>query len=133
MVSGRRSGRLYTEPDPGNSGLMRVMWENADQDKSIDVSRQINGGRMGGLLAARDGFGAGALDRLDRLAFDLAGGRLGQGGGYYDRAFASDGGPLLCGVAYAFQLIDAVPCNSRARRMDAIVTDRGLHEITEKQ
>jgi flagellar hook-associated protein 1 FlgK len=73
LVSGRRSGRLYTEPDPGNSGLMRVMWENADQDKSIDATRQINGGRMGGLLAARDDFGAGALDRLDRLAFDLAG------------------------------------------------------------
>lgn len=76
---------------------------------------------------------AGDLVLVPGLAFDRAGGRLGQGGGYYDRAFARAGGPLLCGVAYAFQLVDAVPCSSHDRRMDAIVTDEGLHEITEEQ
>jgi 5-formyltetrahydrofolate cyclo-ligase len=74
---------------------------------------------------------AGDLVLVPGLAFDLAGGRLGQGGGYYDRAFAREGGPFLCGVAYAFQLIDAVPCDSHDRRMDAIVTERGLHESME--
>ena len=98
---------------------------------------ELRAGRYGVLTPPADAepvaLEAGDLVLVPGLAFDLAGGRLGQGGGYYDRAFASDGGPLLCGVAYAFQLIDAVPCNSRDRRMDAIVTDRGLHEITENQ
>lgn len=61
------------------------------------------------------------------LAFDAAGWRLGRGGGFYDRAFPPGvPGPLLVGVAYAFQLVDLVPHDSRDRRVDAIVTERGL-------
>ncbi len=75
---------------------------------------------------------AGDLVLVPGVAFDLEGRRLGRGGGHYDRAFADPaGGPLLCGVAYAFQLVDAVPHGSHDRRMDAIVTERGLHEIME--
>ena len=62
------------------------------------------------------------------LAFDAGGGRLGRGGGYYDRAFppgAADA-PLLAGVGHAFQVVDAVPRDSRDRRLDLIVTEAGV-------
>lgn len=62
------------------------------------------------------------------VAFDRAGGRLGRGGGHYDRAFppGAPGAPLLVGFAHAFQLVECVPSDSHDRRMDAIVTERGM-------
>jgi len=70
---------------------------------------------------------AGDVVLVPGLAFDARGWRLGRGGGFYDRAFPPDvPGPLLVGVAYAFQLLDAVPHDSRDRRVDAIVTEGGL-------
>jgi len=61
------------------------------------------------------------------VAFDRAGRRLGRGGGFYDRAFADvSRSPLLVGVAYALQVVEEVPADSRDRSVDAIVTERGL-------
>jgi 5-formyltetrahydrofolate cyclo-ligase len=66
------------------------------------------------------------------VAFDLHGYRLGQGKGYYDRAFASDRGeaPTLVGFGYEFQIVDAVPHDERDRQMDAIVTDRNVRDCS---
>jgi 5-formyltetrahydrofolate cyclo-ligase len=61
------------------------------------------------------------------VAFDLGGGRLGRGRAYYDRTFSfSAVGQLLVGVGYEFQLVEAVPLGSGDRRIEAIVTERGL-------
>jgi 5-formyltetrahydrofolate cyclo-ligase len=43
------------------------------------------------------------------LAFDRAGGRLGHGGGFYDRWLAAHPGVLAVGVCRAAELVDAVP------------------------
>jgi 5-formyltetrahydrofolate cyclo-ligase len=65
------------------------------------------------------------------VAFDAAGHRLGRGQGYYDRTFPPRAeAPLLFGVGYAFQEVAAVPSGSRDRRMDAIVTERGVLRVT---
>jgi 5-formyltetrahydrofolate cyclo-ligase len=58
------------------------------------------------------------------LAFDRAGNRLGYGGGFYDRFVARlrPGVPLVA-LAFAFQLLDAVPTGEYDRKIDAIVTD----------
>ena len=64
---------------------------------------------------------------LPGLAFDCRGGRLGRGGGYFDRAFPpGTDAPRLIGVGYAFQVIQRVPSHSRDRYVDAIVTEQGL-------
>jgi len=64
------------------------------------------------------------------VAFDRAGRRLGRGGGYYDRSFAdSRGGPVLFGVAFAFQLVDEVPVGRLDRRVDAIVTEEAIIRV----
>ena len=66
------------------------------------------------------------------LAFDRQGGRLGYGGGYYDRSFAflKDQGrptePLLVGVAYAFQEQARLEQASWDVPLDLIATDREL-------
>jgi 5-formyltetrahydrofolate cyclo-ligase len=63
------------------------------------------------------------------IAFDAAGRRLGRGGGHYDRSFPEvprAAGPRLVGFAYETQLVDRVPCDSRDRAMDAIVTERRI-------
>jgi 5-formyltetrahydrofolate cyclo-ligase len=60
------------------------------------------------------------------VAFDRSGGRLGRGGGHYDRAFPTRADvPWLVGVGYSFQWVAEVPRDSRDRRVDAIVTEHG--------
>ena len=60
------------------------------------------------------------------MAFDDALHRLGQGRGYYDRAFAHFGEALRIGVAWSIQEVPAVPIDSWDEPLDAVVTERGL-------
>ena len=62
------------------------------------------------------------------LAFDRVGGRLGQGGGHYDRTLAklrADAPVFVLGLAYAGQELDAVPGEDHDQRLDAILTENG--------
>lgn len=66
------------------------------------------------------------------LAFDAAGGRLGYGGGYYDRTLAvlrAAGDVLAFGIAFAGQEVNAVPCDADDQRLDGIVTERGVRRF----
>ena len=66
------------------------------------------------------------------LSFDRRGRRLGQGGGYYDRFLAAFGArgsgrrPLLVGLCYAFQVVDALPSQDWDRPVDCLCTEEGL-------
>jgi len=63
------------------------------------------------------------------LAFDRAGRRLGQGGGYYDRSLAglrADGHVFALGLAYAGQEVDDLADEEHDQRLDAILTEDGL-------
>lgn len=71
-----------------------------------------------------------ALDALivPGLAFDAAGGRLGQGGGWYDRLLGGGGGaarPRLIGLAFAAQIVEALPREAHDVAMDVVVTEAG--------
>lgn len=61
------------------------------------------------------------------LAFTVAGDRLGQGGGWYDR-FLSKVRPdcVSIGVCFSEQLVDAVPVEPHDVAVDHVVTDRGV-------
>ena len=66
------------------------------------------------------------------LAFDRAGGRLGQGGGHYDRTIAAlrARGPLfVIGLAYAGQEIAAVPREPHDQPLGAILTELGYIDV----
>lgn len=62
------------------------------------------------------------------VAFDRRGGRLGQGGGHYDRTLAllrASKPVFVLGLAYAGQELDAVPGEAHDQRLDAILTENG--------
>ena len=54
-------------------------------------------------------------------AFDARGGRLGQGGGYYDR-YLSQTRAVRVGICHDFALLDAVPTQKHDVPMDIVVT-----------
>jgi 5-formyltetrahydrofolate cyclo-ligase len=66
---------------------------------------------------------------LPLLAFDEAGGRLGTGGGYYDRCFAFRAArrawrmPRLIGVGFERQATPALPLGAWDVPLDAVVTE----------
>lgn len=62
------------------------------------------------------------------IAFDRDGGRLGQGGGYYDRTIAAlraaGHAPAIVGLAFSIQEVDRLPMESHDQRLDAILTEK---------
>nr|VFK62227.1 MAG: 5-formyltetrahydrofolate cyclo-ligase [Candidatus Kentron sp. TUN]VFK65623.1 MAG: 5-formyltetrahydrofolate cyclo-ligase [Candidatus Kentron sp. TUN]VFK71783.1 MAG: 5-formyltetrahydrofolate cyclo-ligase [Candidatus Kentron sp. TUN] len=73
------------------------------------------------------------------VAFDMAGNRLGMGGGYYDRTFAYllhrrvFIKPMLIGVAYAFQHVMVLPTrNHWDIPLNGVVTENGWHWMPRK-
>jgi 5-formyltetrahydrofolate cyclo-ligase len=65
------------------------------------------------------------------VAFDSLGNRLGQGGGFYDRALAGYGGtrPVVIGIAHSFQEVDLIPVEAWDVAIDAVVTEDGTVEF----
>ena len=69
------------------------------------------------------------------LAFDMSGGRLGYGGGYYDRTVAElrEAGEetgravFTCGVGFDGQKTRQIPMEPHDVKLDAILTPSGFH------
>ncbi len=62
------------------------------------------------------------------VAFDLRGGRLGRGRGFYDRLLPEIRG-FKCGVAFDEQIVNEVPAGTLDVRMDFILTPTRLIKI----
>jgi len=65
------------------------------------------------------------------LAFDRFGGRIGQGGGHYDRTLAlmrARSPVFALGLAYAGQQVARLPLESHDQRLDAILTEMAYIE-----
>ncbi|WP_378107574.1 5-formyltetrahydrofolate cyclo-ligase [Cohnella cellulosilytica] len=64
------------------------------------------------------------------MAYNAAGGRLGYGGGFYDRLYAErrpQGGTLWIGFAFSAQVVqDALPSEAHDLKLDGLATDKGL-------
>lgn len=101
-----------------------LAWVRVDADSAFEI------GPMG--IRQPVGQGVEALAFADvvllpALAVDRFGRRLGQGGGFYDRALAgaaplADGGPLLVALVYDDEVLDEVPTEGHDRPVDAVVT-----------
>ncbi len=73
------------------------------------------------------------LNRLDLtlvpgVGFDLAGGRLGRGKGFYDRLLSQISG-TKCGVGFDQQIIEGVPIESHDVPLNCILTPTRWHEV----
>jgi 5-formyltetrahydrofolate cyclo-ligase len=62
------------------------------------------------------------------VAFDLQGGRLGRGKGYYDHLLAVTNGKR-CGVAFDEQVVPEVPVDAHDERMDWLLTPTRWREL----
>jgi 5-formyltetrahydrofolate cyclo-ligase len=68
------------------------------------------------------------------VAFDQKGGRLGMGGGFYDRTFeflmnSTHQKPKIVGLAHHFQHIETLPIESWDVPLSTIITDKGVIQI----
>lgn len=62
------------------------------------------------------------------VGFDLKGGRLGRGRGFYDRLLAQIPGSK-CGVCFDEQIVETIPTEPHDVRMNYILTPTRWHEV----
>jgi 5-formyltetrahydrofolate cyclo-ligase len=108
-----------------NEGMKAVKIENFDELKTgtygilepADTSREIKKENIDAIF-------------LPGVAFDLNGGRIGYGAGFYDR-FLKDVKSETSRIAlcYSFQVLDSVPMNPLDEFMDRIITEKGVHTM----
>ncbi|WP_197479851.1 5-formyltetrahydrofolate cyclo-ligase [Paenibacillus swuensis] len=69
-------------------------------------------------------------------AFDRNGGRLGMGGGYYDRflqkVVGSTNSPVRIGIAFQCQLVDQIPMEPHDFDVQQLVTEQGTLDCISK-
>jgi 5-formyltetrahydrofolate cyclo-ligase len=69
------------------------------------------------------------------VGFDAAGNRIGMGKGFYDRALAFrlrhplNRRPLLVGLAFQCQQVEALPARPHDVPLDMLITERGIHRF----
>ena len=63
------------------------------------------------------------------LAFDQTGNRLGRGGGFYDAYLRNFDGPKV-GICKQLQLVDELPVEDHDVKVDFVVTDQRIIEVT---
>jgi 5-formyltetrahydrofolate cyclo-ligase len=61
------------------------------------------------------------------VGWDRTGGRLGMGGGFYDRSLAGVNGPIRVGLAHAIQELEEIPREAWDICLDFVVTETTLH------
>ncbi|MCI4661531.1 MAG: 5-formyltetrahydrofolate cyclo-ligase [Neomegalonema sp.] len=90
-------------------------------------------GAFGAQIPAQGDWVSPDLLLVPLLAFDAQGGRLGYGGGFYDRTLAALRTPsaecascVAIGLAYAAQRVEAVPTGPFDQRLDAVLTEAGI-------
>jgi 5-formyltetrahydrofolate cyclo-ligase len=57
------------------------------------------------------------------VAYDIMGGRLGRGAGYFDQQLAGVSRPII-GLGFEFQVLDTLPLEPTDRRVDQIITEK---------
>ncbi len=95
---------------------------------SIESFEELSRGRFGIMEPPYDPAREVLPEKLDLviaplLAFDRTGGRLGFGGGYYDKLLSECTCPKI-GLAYACQEVAAVPGESHDQKLDIIITEQ---------
>lgn len=92
----------------------------------------LRAGPFGAQVPLEDGFFAPEIVIVPLVAFDRRGGRLGYGGGFYDRTLEqlrAARATLAIGFAYAAQEANGLPLEPTDQPLDMIVTETGVIEI----
>lgn len=125
LTSLHAGGTLVTVPRVSGDCMDFLPWTSGSETitGSFGIDEPINGEPVQ--------FSQHDVVLVPLVAFDGTGQRLGQGGGFYDRAIAEAGAarPLLIGVAHAFQQVRSVPVEAWDMPLDAVVTEERVHEF----
>jgi len=73
LVSGVRAGQFSALPDPANRGHLALRLTPSDGSSPVPVANDRVGGKLGGMLDARDTALGTAMSQLDQFAYDLMG------------------------------------------------------------
>jgi 5-formyltetrahydrofolate cyclo-ligase len=111
----------------------RVLGEGRMVFAAADRVESLVPGRYGvpepAASAPAEALGPDALVLAPGVAFDACGGRLGRGGGLWDRALAAAGGAVVFGVGYELQIIDRVPREAHDRPVSVLLTEAGIRRF----
>lgn len=134
---------------PGEVSLKLLIEEAGRDGKRVAYPLCVSKTQMEAYVPSSEGdFAAGAYgirepdpERSERIApeeidlvlapctaFDEACGRLGMGGGYYDRYLQRCTGAYLAAVAFEVQKCERVPMDEFDCRMDAVFTQEGSYQ-----
>lgn len=108
------------------SGAMEAAAVSGEAGLRTEMEVSEHGVRMPGAGCRGVEIGRVGLVLTPGLAFDIHGGRLGRGGGFYDRFLSRlTIGARVIGVAFSAQVVARVPTEAHDRAMDAVVTEQG--------
>ncbi len=115
-------GKTIAFPRSGDNGIMTF--------HIVESLSQLSEGRYGicepdASLPQPDITDA-AVCVVPGLAFTSDGGRLGYGGGYYDRFLAANINVYRLAVAYDGMIVDELPLSSHDLKVDSIVTEERM-------
>lgn len=115
------SGRRLALPRCEGTGVMTARWVKSMDDLAPGAY---------GLLEPKERCGEIPPQEIDLalvpgVAFDRAGRRVGQGGGYYDR-FLPRTRALRMGICHDFALLERIETQAHDQRMDALATPSEL-------
>lgn len=138
LVYASRGSELATEPLlvaalSAGKGLIlpRVVSDGVLRLHAIETLDQLSPGYRGILepAASLPEVGVTAIDLalVPGVGFDRRGGRLGYGGGWYDRLLAQPGWRCpIWGLAFACQLVDELPLDANDHPVAAVVSETGV-------
>jgi 5-formyltetrahydrofolate cyclo-ligase len=93
---------------------------------------EMQSGAFGALVPVRTAYFEPEILIVPLLAFTASGGRLGYGGGFYDRTLEelrAKRPTLAVGFAYAAQVAEALPLEPTDQRLDLIVTETRVLDL----
>ena len=119
----RRENKQLFLPTLSDSGLAFAHWDTADTQtlNRYNIPEPPPG-------AARCPAAELDIVFLPLVGWDRRGGRLGMGGGYYDRTLADSGQAVLVGLAHEIQWVERVPQESWDIVLNYVATEKTLYD-----
>lgn len=112
----RKSDKRFAYPVAKEDGVMHFAFEDGTEEGKFGL-RVPSGERL-------SSFGNGTVIIMPALAYDKAMGRIGRGGGYYDRFIKEHPGLIKIGVIPSERLIDEVITEDYDAKADIILTEK---------